>query len=282
MVSPISNKSLITNVLSNIGRVNSKIGSSIGRIASGKGILKGSDNAAGLAISARLNSDISAFKKGVENISQGVSLTRVAEGGLQSISNILTEAKSLAVQASNGTLNDNQRATIQAQFDSMVSEIDRIAEGTEFNGKKLLNGTLDQNAPAVNIQVGKDNNASSKVNLNVVPKTDAESLGLNDIDLSNQTSAQNALGSLDGAIESVVAVRGELGSIQKRLASVASTQNIAIEELTKATSTIADADIAKEVSRLRQSQVQLNTALQGLKMSQFSQKNIGSLLNIIS
>ena len=280
MVTPISNKALTDNVLRNIGNAKSNFSSSIGRIASGKRILKASDDAAGLSISARLNSDIRALQKSVDNTSQGVNLTNVAEGGLQSISNIISEAKALVVQASSGTLNDSQRSAIQSQFNSLISEVDRIAEGTEFNGNKLLNGSLNGNAAEFNIQVGTDNNSSSKVNLNVIENVDTESLGLNNLDLTSQSSAQNAIGNIDSAIQKVIDVRGNVGSVQTRLTSVARTQKNAIEQLTDAASNIEDADFAAEVSRLRQSEVQLNASLKSLQQSQFSSKNIGSLLNI--
>ena len=280
MVTPISNKALTDNVLRNIGNAKSNFSSSIGRIASGKRILKASDDAAGLSISARLNSDIRALQKSVDNTSQGVNLTNVAEGGLQSITNIISEAKALVVQASSGTLNDSQRSAIQSQFNSLISEVDRIAEGTEFNGNKLLNGSLNGNAAEFNIQVGTDNNSSSKVNLNVIENVDTESLGLNNLDLTSQSSAQNAIGNIDSAIQKVIDVRGNVGSVQTRLIGVAGTQKNAIEQLTDAASKIEDADFAAEVSRLHQSEVQLNASLKSLQQSQFSSKNIGSLLNI--
>lgn len=280
MVTPISNKALTQNILRNIGNVKSRLASSIARLASGKRILKASDDAAGLSISARLNSDISALKKGVENISQGISLTNVAEGGLQSITSILSEAKALAVQASTGTLNDNQRAAIQSQVNSLISEVDRIASGTEFNGKKLLDGSFSKSAPETNVQAGIDNTSSSRVNLNVIESVDAQSLGIRNLDVSSQASAQNALGSINSAIQDVVDVRGSVASVQTRLTSVAGTQRNAIEQLTNASSIISDADIASEISRLRESEIQLNASLRALQQSQFSSRNIGTLLNI--
>ncbi len=280
MVTPISNKALSQNVLRNIGNAKSKLASSVSRLTSGNRILKASDDATGLSISSRLNSDIRALQKGVENISQGISLTNVAEGGLQSISSILSEAKALAVQASTGTLSDNQRSAIQNQFNSLMSEVDRIVDGTEFNGNKLLDGTLSEGASELNIQVGTENNSSSKVNLNVIQDVGTESLGIKDLDISSQSSAQNAIGGIDSAIQNVVDVRGSIGSVQTRLTSVAGTQKNVIEQLTSASSEITDADFAKEISRLRESEVQLNASLQALQQSQFSSKNIGSLLNI--
>ncbi|HJP17390.1 MAG TPA: flagellin [Nitrospinota bacterium] len=280
MVTPISNKALSQNVLRNIGNAKSKLASSVSRLTSGNRILKASDDATGLSISSRLNSDIRALQKGVENISQGISLTNVAEGGLQSISSILSEAKALAVQASTGTLSDNQRSAIQNQFNSLMSEVDRIVDGTEFNGNKLLDGTLSEDASELNIQVGTENNSSSKVNLNVIQDVGTESLGIKDLDISSQSSAQNAIGGIDSAIQNVVDVRGSIGSVQTRLTSVAGTQKNVIEQLTSASSEITDADFAKEISRLRESEVQLNASLQALQQSQFSSKNIGSLLNI--
>ncbi len=280
MVTPISNKSLVSNVLRNIGAINSKLSSSISRLASGKRILKASDDAAGLAISEQLKSDIAALQKGVENVSQGVSLTNIAEGGLQSITSILTEARTLAVQASTGTLSPNQRASIQSQFSSLVSEIDRTVQSTEFNGRKLLSGEFSQSAPPVNIQVGLDGSSSSRVNINVVPDVSSGSLNLTNIDLSTQSGAQNALGAIEEASQEVIDTRGSIGAVQTRFASLASTQRNQIEQLTKATSEISDADFAEEISRLRQTEVSLNSSIQALKQSQFSSQNIGSLLNI--
>ena len=280
MVTPISNKALTQNVLRSIGNAKSKFISSIGRLASGKRILKASDDAAGLSIATRLNSDIIALQKSVDNISQGINLTNVAEGGLKSINNILSEAKALAVQASTGTLNDSQRTAIQSQFSSLINEVDRIVEGTEFNGNRLLDGTLSKNAPELNVQVGAENKSSSKVNLNVIENVGTKSLGIKTLELSSQASAQNALGSINSAIQKVIDIRGNIGSIQKRFTSITGTQKTEVEQLTNALSEISDADFSAEISRLRKSEIQLNASLKALQQSRFSSKNIGSLLDI--
>lgn len=280
MVAPISNKSLTSNVLRNISNINSQFSSSIGKLASGKRILNASDDPAGLAIAELLKSDVGAIRKTVENVSQGINLTKIAEGGLQNISQIIGEAKALATRASTGTLNESQRAAIQTQINSFNNEIDRIVEETEFNGTKILNGSLSQNAPELDIQVGVDNQASSKINLNVIPNLNSENLGLRDLDLSSQASAQNALGNLENANQNVINVRGNIGAIQQTFTSVANTQQISIEQLTSAASKITNADFAAETTLLRESQILLNTAFQGLKQTQFSSKIIGTLLNI--
>jgi len=265
MATPISNKALTQNVLRSIGNAKSKFISSIGRLASGKRILKASDDAAGLSIATRLNSDIIALQKSVDNISQGINLTNVAEGGLKSINNILFEAKALAVQASTGTLNDSQRTAIQSQFSSLINEVDRIVEGTEFNGNRLLDGTLSKNAPELNVQVGAENKSSSKVNLNVIENVGTKSLGIKTLELSSQASAQNALGSINSAIQKVIDIRGNIGSIQKRFTSITGTQKTAVEQLTNALSEISDADFSAEISRLRKSEIQLNASLKALQ-----------------
>lgn len=280
MALSVSNKSLTTNILRNLDRTNSKIGRSVGKLASGKRILKASDDAAGLAIAERLKSDVRVLKKTVENVAQGLSLTKVAEGSLQNISQIIGEAKALATQASTGTLNESQRSALQKQINSFNNEINRIVESTEFNGNEVLNGDLSQNAPEFNIQAGLDNTASSKINLNVIPNLNAENLGLANIDLSSQASAQNALENLENANQNVINVRGEIGAIQQRFASITQTQKVSIEQLTSATSKITNADFAAEISLLRESQILLNTSLQGLKQTQFASKTIGNLLNI--
>lgn len=280
MALSVSNKSLTTNVLRNLDRTNSKIGSSIGKLASGKRILKASDDTAGLAIAERLKSDVRVLKKTVENVAQGLSLTNVAEGSLQNISKIIGEAKALAIRASTGTLNENQRSALQDQINSFNNEINRIVESTEFNGNEVLNGDLSKEAPEFNIQAGQGNTASSKINLNVIPNLNAENLGLANIDLSSQASAQNALENLDNASQNVINVRGEIGAIQQKFATITQTQKTSIEQLTSATSKITNADFAAEISLLRESQVLLNASLQGLKQTQFASKTIGNLLNI--
>ena len=152
-----------------LGVNNDRLARSVERISSGIRINRGSDDAAGLAISEALRSDIRALRQAVRNANDGISLINVTEGALNEQSGILIRLRELASQAATGTVGSSERQTIQLEFDALRLEIDRIANTTEFNGQKLVDGSLSSNITANNqilIQVGINNNKESRINLN--------------------------------------------------------------------------------------------------------------------
>ena len=140
-----------------LGDNNDRLAQSVERIASGIRINKGADDAAGLAISESLRSDIRALRQAVRNGNDGISLINVAEGALNEQASILIRLRELSSQASTGTVGSTERQTIQLEFNSLRTEIDRIASTTEFNGTKLIDGSLASTVTSTNhilVQIG--------------------------------------------------------------------------------------------------------------------------------
>ena len=129
------------NAQRNLAQTNQALGNNFRRLATGLRVANASDDAAGLAISERLRSQVRSLDQAKRNANDGISLAQTAEGALNEVSNVLIRLRELAVQSANGTVSDQDRSTLNEEFSSLVSEIDRISSSTEFNGIKLLDGT---------------------------------------------------------------------------------------------------------------------------------------------
>jgi len=138
----IFNNIASTNAQRILGVNNNRLATSIERISSGIRINRGADDAAGLAISEGLRSDIRALRQATRNANDGISLVNTTEGALNEQSSILIRLRELASQAATGTVGSTERATIQLEFSALRDELTRIAETTEFNGIGLIDGTL--------------------------------------------------------------------------------------------------------------------------------------------
>ena len=242
---------------------------SIQRMSSGIRINKASDDAAGLAISEGLRSDIRTLRQAKRNANDGMSLVQITEGALQEQGNILIRLRELASQSANGTVGSTERASMQLEFSALRDEVDRISSTTEFNGQGLVDGSLASSVSSsdhVLIQIGLTNHANSRMNLNTaVNLTEMTSTGLaiHNLSLTSADDALVALEVMDTAINTMVASRGKIGAVQNRLATSVSSLSLAIENYTAAESQIRDADMAFEIAELTKNQilVQASTAM---------------------
>ena len=254
-----------------LGINNGRLAQSVERISSGIRINRGSDDAAGLAISEGLRSDIRALRQAVRNANDGVSLINVTEGALNEQSGILIRLRELASQAATGTVGSTERATIQLEFTALRNELDRIAQTTEFNGQKLIEGSLASTATSTShilIQVGLDSTSHSRINLNTEVDLGAMTstgLSIHQLSVTSADAALTALEQVNTSIGTLTAGRGKIGAVQNRLIRTISTISIAVENLSAAESAIRDADIAEEVALLTRNQilVQAATAMVG-------------------
>jgi len=254
-----------------LGINNGRLAQSVERISSGIRINRGSDDAAGLAISEGLRSDIRALRQAVRNANDGVSLINVTEGALNEQSGILIRLRELASQAATGTVGSTERATIQLEFTALRNELDRIAQTTEFNGQKLIEGSLASSLTSTShilIQVGLDSTSHSRINLNTEVDLEAitsTGLSIHELSVTAADAALTALEQVDTAIGQITRGRGKIGAVQNRLIRTISTISIAVENLSAAESAIRDADIAEEVALLTRNQilVQAATAMVG-------------------
>ncbi len=254
-----------------LGINNDRLAVSVERISSGIRINRGADDAAGLAISEALRSDIRALQQAVRNANDGISLINVTEGALNEQSGILIRLRELASQAATGTVGSTERQTIQLEFDALRNEIDRIAATTEFNGQSLVDGSLASSVVAANhllIQVGIDSSPDSRINLNTeinLTAVTTAKLGIDILSVSTAAAALTTLDSINNSISLVTQGRGKVGAVQNRLVRTIANLSITVENLTAAESAIRDADIAQEIAFLTRNQilVQAATAMVG-------------------
>ena len=249
-----------------LGVNNARLALSVERISSGIRINRAADDAAGLAISEGLRSDIRALRQAVRNASDGISLMNVTEGALNEQSGILIRLRELASQAATGTVGSTERQTIQLEFTALRSELDRITATTEFNGAKLINGNLASGV-AINshtlIQIGLDNSANSRIDLNTqvnLASIDSTQLEIHNLSVTASSEALTALDKISEAIASITASRGKVGAVQNRLTRSIANLSVSVENLTAAESSIRDADIAEEVAELTRNQILVQTA----------------------
>ncbi len=260
----------------------SQLGRSISRIASGIRITKSSDDAAGLAISEGLTSDVQALKQGAKNLNDGKALINSADGALSEQAGILIRLRELASQAATGTIGRTERETIQLEFDALREELDRIANTTEFNGQKLIDGSLAAGASQnIVIQVGLDSTSDSRINLNQainLTEVTAESLGIDNETIVTQADAFEALGALTDAIDILNEIRGRVGATQNRVARALNNLNVTIEGLTDALTTIKDADLAVELAELTKNQILVQAGSAMVSQSNLTPQAVLTLL----
>lgn len=266
-----------------IGTSKFKLGNSLSKLASGKRINKAMDDAAGLAIAEKMGGQIKSLEQATKNISQGSAMVRTAEGGMSQISDMLVRGRELAMQASNGTLSDSQRQTINNEYSQIMSEIDRQTGTTEFNGKKLLTGDLAPGAAEnVEVQAGANGSPENRISLNEISATDTASLGLTGSSVDTAANAGAALNEIDNAITSVNQSRGNIGAVEGRLQSAANNVAVERENLMAAQSQIQDLDYAAEVSNFSQRQTLLSAGISSLSQSlKTRESTVGGLLNTI-
>jgi flagellin len=250
---------------------------SMEKLSSGYRINRAGDDAAGLAISENLRAQVRGLKQASRNANDGISLVQVAEGSMNEMSSILIRLRELAVQAASDTIGPVERQFLNVEYDQLVSEIDRIADSTEFNGTQLLAGV----GSIMDFQIGIRNNPEiDRISFDS-SKADANSaaLGVNLSSVADKASAQNALSSIDSAIMSVSAMRADFGALQNRLqTSVSNIQNT-IENMSAANSRIRDVDVAEESSEMVRNKILLEAGSSVLAQANQSANIALSLLS---
>jgi flagellin len=222
------------------------------RLSSGLRINRAGDDSAGSSISSKLSSDTRGLKQASRNTNDAISVIQTAEGAMNEVNGLLTRMRELAVQSANGgTMTSSERGYIDQEFQLLESEINRIVNVTEFNGQKLIDGTMSS---GVDFQVGMNNTTDDRIQLTVAD-SDSTALGLNDDVLTSQTGAQNAIDALDTAIQSVATSRGTLGTTQNRLTVTLSNLSNMHENLSAANSRIKDVDVAEESASMTRNQI---------------------------
>jgi len=271
-----------TNVASlsaqrSLGITNRNLNDNLRKLSSGERVTRSGDDAAGLAISENLKSQIRGLRQAKRNANDAISLLQVAEGGMNEISNIIVRLRELSVQAASDTIGETERGYSDIEFQNLKEEVQRIAESTEFNGIKLLNGTGDQ----LEFQVGIKNDPTmdrlrydaSSANATIA------ALGLDTDSVKTKLGAQNALGKLDKALIHISGNRANLGALQNRLQSTNNNLEISEENLSAANSRIRDVDVASETADMTKNNILLQSGMSVLSQANQSTNTALKLLN---
>lgn len=223
---------------------------SVERLSSGLRITRAADDAAGLGLSESLRAQIRSINQATRNASDGISLTQIADGAASTIGSMLSRLRELASQAASGTVGSTERSYIDQEFIALRSEIDRIAQVTEFNGQALTSGASISFSIAIGFRSGVG--STLDLNLNDITTT---SLGLSSVNVSTAANATSSLANIDSAISAIATARAEYGSIQNRFEATINNLQVTSENLTSAESRIRDADIAYETSVFTKNQI---------------------------
>jgi len=263
-----------TNMMSlnsqrSLNRSQSEMMTSVERLSSGLRINKAKDDAAGLAISDRMTAQIRGLDQAMRNANDGISMVQTADGAMAEISNALQRMRELAVQAANGTVSTTDKASLNDEFQELVTTIGDIVTDSKFNGVALLDGS----APAVDLQVGYEANATTTINF-----VDISALDALDEDILDAANAAFAITAIDADLDTVSSARADMGAIQSGLESRVRNMASVSENMSAARSRILDADFAKETANLTRTQILQQAGTAMLAQANQMPQNVLSLL----
>ncbi|WP_270504991.1 flagellin [Paraclostridium sordellii] len=224
-----------------MGKNTALSGKSMEKLSTGLRITKAGDDAAGLAVSEKMRSQIRGMEQADRNVQDGISMVQTAEGALQEAGNIAQRMRELGIQAGNDTLASTDRDKIKTELTQLQEEMTKIGEETKFNGKNLLSGTTN-----FTIQAGANKETRTVSTIDLVK----EAKTLSVIDVTDTTKAQSYVGAVDKALETINTGRATLGATQNRLECTSSNLTTSTENLSAAESRIRDIDVAKEMVKL--------------------------------
>jgi len=247
-------------------RANGLLSRTLQQLATARRINSAADDAAGLAIAERFNTQARQSQVEITNLQSGVSLAQTAEGGLSVQQDALQRLRDISIQASNGTLSDSNRAALNAEAQQLLQQIDTVAQDTQFNGTQVLN--QDQT-----ISLGTE--GGNQVELQSSGTTD---YGVNTVDLSTAAGAQTATAAIDQALQGVSDRRSSLGAQTNRLSSAIAQQETSAIEAQSAESQIRDADLARLVTERNRAQLLLQGGIGSIAQANVTSQAALSLL----
>jgi flagellin len=234
----------------NLGANQKLLAGSFQRLSSGYRVNSAADDAAGLAISESMKSQIRSYTVAQRNASDAQSMAQTAEGALGDVHDIMGRMRELAMQSANGSLGSTDRGYIDTEFKSLQNEVTRIQGSAKFNGKQLINAT----ASTTTFQVGLNNASSDQIDVTFGGVTLTAITG-NTTDLTTATNALNALATIDTAIQNVSTARSKFGTAMNRMDFATSNIQTMQLNITAANSRIRDVDVASETANLSRNQV---------------------------
>ena len=263
------------NSYRNLSTNQSALSKNLEKLSSGYKINRAGDDAAGLAISETMRSQINGLNQAVNNANDAVGLIQTAEGAMTETHSMLQRMKTLATQAANGTYTKIARDNIKAEIDALNKEITRIATTTEFNGEKPLNPAKAGDALTFFIGASADKTNAMTVGQQIMTAT---ALTLDKIAVDTTTNAFKAMASVDAAIEKVSSYRATLGAAQNRLEHTVNNLKVTSENITSAESRIRDTDMANEITAYTKNNILLQAAQSMLSQSNAMPQGVLSML----
>ena len=245
------------------------------KLSSGYKINRAGDDAAGLAISETMRSQINGLNQAVNNANDAIGLIQTAEGAMTETHSMLQRMKTLTTQAANGTYTETARKNIKAEIDALNKEITRIATTTEFNGEKPL--SPDNAGKALTFFIGASADKTNAMTVGQQTMT-ATALTIDGIMVDNTTNAFKAMKSVDAAIEKVSSYRATLGAAQNRLEHTVNNLKVTSENITSAESRIRDTDMADEITAYTKNNILLQAAQSMLSQSNAMPQGVLSML----
>jgi flagellin len=243
------------NAQRNLNSSQSSLSTSMQRLSSGLRINSAKDDAAGLAISERMNAQVRGMNVAVRNANDGISLAQTADGALASVGDSLQRMRELAVQARNATNSDSDKESLNLEFTQLSSEIGRVLGGTTFNGKAIIGA----DAGTLTFQVGANTSTNDSINLTTTNlTTDANITTVTSASIgsaSDATAIATVIDNIDTAIDSVNSQRATFGAAQNRFNAVVSNLQSSVENQSAARSRITDADFASETANMSRAQI---------------------------
>ena len=282
MAQIINTNLMSLNAQRNLSTTQSALATSVQRLSTGLRVNSAKDDAAGLAIAERMNTQVRGMNVAIRNANDAISLAQTAEGALSKINDMGQRMRELAVQSANATNNDTDRASLDAEFQALSAEIKRNLEGTSFNGTKLFAALA-----TLTFQVGANNTATDQIAV-ITPELPKDAKltavlgsangGGAPADIKNVANSTAALGKLDDMLAMVNAKRADFGATQNRFEAVIQTLQVSAENQTAARSRIMDADFASETAALTRAQVLQQAGTAMLSQANSLPNNVLSLL----
>lgn len=260
------------NSYRNLSTNQSALSKNLEKLSSGYKINRAGDDAAGLAISESMRSQINGLNQAVSNANDAIGLIQTAEGAMTETHSMLQRMKTLTTQAANGTYTSVARQNIKAEIDALNKEITRIANTTEFNSVSPL-----KEAKAMTFQIGSTNDGENTMTVNSQVMT-ASALGVSKISVDNTTHANAAMKNIDDAIDKVSSYRAQLGAAQNRLEHTISNLKVTSENVTSAESRIRDTDMADEITSYTKNNILLQAAQSMLSQANSMPQGVLSML----
>ena len=254
------------NAYRNLSTTDSQMSKSLEKLSSGFRINRAADDAAGLAISEGLRSQIGGLKVAARNAQDGISVVQTAEGALTEVHSMLQRMNDLTVQYANGTQNTESKAALKGEYDQLKTEIGRIQSNTKINGVALFGNTTDGTAGVVSFQVGYV--STDKIDVDLTKNVDVAAL-----DIATSTSEN-----VQTVITQASTLRAGLGALQNRFEHTINNLNASVENLSAAESRIRDTDMAQEMTNFSRTQILSQAGTSMLAQANQSSQGILKLL----